>query len=47
MPFEAYGAFFKPDELDVLNAAYEERPAWGFRRQLGRRARVHRQGCIF
>jgi hypothetical protein len=26
MPFEAYGAFFKPDELDVLNAAYEA--AW-------------------
>ena len=26
MPFKAYGAFFKPDELDILNDAYDA--AW-------------------
>ena len=26
MPFKAYGAFFKPDELDILNNAYDA--AW-------------------
>ena len=26
MPFKAYGGFFKPDELDILNDAYDA--AW-------------------
>ena len=26
MPFKAYGVFFKPDELDILNDAYDA--AW-------------------